>query len=191
MSQLNDLGVDFGSYGDGGNGGGIGSSRPEDGGGRLIGFLKDLDIALGVVADELRTVQDIDHDLDFPQLAELSELGGELANADGRPRVKLLVRDLEENYLLRESNLAAVGLTGKPVFYKTGMASRRNSVRRQLQDLGERFRAWQRYFDVAAAIISSLLEALQEVPGMKSLIEALKELLEFLAFNAEEIAENH
>ncbi len=85
-----------------------------------------------------------------------------------------------------------MGLTGDPVVYKTRVAQRRRaSVRQQLEYLGERFRGWQRYFNFAAAIISSLFEAMQEIPGMKALIEELKELLEFLAFNAEEIADQH
>lgn len=194
MTEPDELDLDFGAFGGGGNdgdGGGRDPERPEDEGGGLIGFLVDLDFALRDVGNELQNVVDIDYDFASPGLGGLSFMGGQLALEDARPKVKLLIRDLTENYPLRQPQLAAVGLTGKPVIYKTRMASRRNSVRQELQELGERFRAWQRYFDLAAAIISSLLEALQEIPGMKALIEALKELLEFLAFNAEEIAENH
>lgn len=194
MAEPDELDLDFGAFGDGGNdgdGGGRGPERPEDEGGGLIGFLVDLDLALSDVSDDLQDVVDIDYDFASPGLGGLSYMGGQLALEDARPRVKLLIRDLTDNYPLRQPQLAAVGLTGKPVVYKTRMAGRRNSVRQQLQELGERFRAWQRYFDLAAAIISSLLEAMQEIPGMKALIEALKELLEFLAFNAEEIADLH
>jgi len=194
MTEPDELDLDFGAFGDGGNdgdGGGRGPERPEDEGGGLIGFLVDLDYALRDVGGDLQDVVDIDYDFASPGLGGLSFMGGQLAVEDARPRVKLLIRDLTENYPLRQPQLAAVGLTGKPVVYKTRMASRRNSVRQELQALGERFRAWQRYFDLAAAIISSLLEAMREIPGMKALIEALKELLEFLAFNAEEIAELH
>lgn len=194
MTEPDELDLDFGAFGDGGNdgdGGGRGPERPEDEGGGLIGFLVDLDYALRDVGGDLQDVVDIDYDFASPGLGGLSFMGGQLAVEDARPRVKLLIRDLTENYPLRQPQLAAVGLTGKPVVYKTRMASRRNSVRQELQALGERFRAWQRYFDLAAAIISSVLEAMREIPGMKALIEALKELLEFLAFNAEEIAELH
>lgn len=191
MSEPDDPEIDFGIFGGGGNGQGDDSDRSEDEGGGLLGFLVDLDVALGDFAGEIEELGDIVYDDSLLHFADLSKLGARLAREDGRPRVKFLIRDLRENYLLRAPALAAVGLTGKPVVYKTRMASRRNSVRRQLQDLGERFRAWQRYFNVATSIISSLLEGLSEIPGMKALIETLKELLEFLAFNAEEIAEQH
>lgn len=194
MPDWDEMDLDFGAFGDDGgqgNGGGRGPERPEEDGGGLIGFLVDLDQALGDVASDLQFLVEIEDGAALPDLARLSGLGGNLAREDARPRVKLLIRDLAENYPLRQPQLAAVGLTGKPVVYKTRMARRRNSLRQELEDLGARFRAWQRYFDLAAAIISSLLEAMQEIPGMKALIEALKELLEFLAFNAEDIADQH
>lgn len=194
MMEPDEVDLDFGAFGDGGNdggGGGRGPERPEDEGGGLIGFLVDLDVALREVGGELQNLEDVDYDFAFPGLGGLSFMGGQLALEDARPRVKVLIRDLAENYPLRQPQLAAVGLTGQPVVYKTRMAGRRNSVRQELQELGERFRAWQRYFDLAAAIVTSLLEAMHEIPGMKALIEALKELLEFLAFNAEEIADLH
>jgi hypothetical protein len=195
MAETDELELDFGAFeGNGGRGSddGRGPQRPEDEGGGLIGFLVDLDNALDNVADDFRFRLAIESDNEFPSLARLSNLGAELARRDGRQRVKFLIRDLTENYPLRQPQLAAMGLTGDPVVYKTRLAQRRRaSVRQQLEDLGERFRGWQRYFNLAAAIISSLLEAMQEIPGMKALIEALKELLEFLAFNAEEIADQH
>ena len=182
--------------GGGSDGSDDGGDAADGGGRRLTGFLEDLDAALGEFARDLRQVpyaleingkKVFDTGLRGPSL-----LGANLAETDTRPKVRALIRDLDANYLLREPALAAHGLTGDPLLYKTSAAERRRkSLREELEELAQRFRGWQRYFNVAATIFDSLYAALKEIPGMSALIDAIKEILEFLAFNAEEIAERY
>lgn len=187
----------------GGGGRGTGSGSDFDDGDwpdrdRLLDFLDDLDKSFDRYSDFSMAVQNLSvtnrAGVSFLVTDDegITALGGALAYREGRRRVQAIRNDLATNYALRESSLAARGLTGDELLFKTSVVKRRReSLLDELSGVAQTVSNWNRYFNSAKSIIDSLMSALAEIPGAAALLESLRELLEFLVHNTSDILRRH
>lgn len=189
---------DGGSGGDGSDGDGLGGGDMGRDRKLLLEILDDLIADLGVFGQALDTpalYEFVREGTDRTELLHMGQLAHDMIANDAIPKLKVLRADLEINYPLRHAFLFSAGLTGNPLFFKR-QVSKKWGLPKDL--------AWtdrlavvtflnraRENFEMGAKILGSLEEALKEFPGIKTLLEAIDELLSIFDFWSRHITRQH
>lgn len=173
-----------GSDGDGLGGGDMGRDRR-----LLLDILDDLIADLGVFGEALQSpgfYEFVAPEADREELLFMGQLARRMIVEDATPKLLTLRKDLDTHYPLRHAFLFSAGLTGDPLFFKRQVSSHwKLSTNFQWANPFEivRFLKQAREnFEMGAKILGSLEEALKEFPGIKTLLEAIDELLSIFDF---------
>lgn len=186
-----------------GGGDGAGSSGGQDDGGMgrdqrlLLGLLDDLMADLKTFSAALNTENfyRFVEDTDRPEMLTMGRLAGSLIATDAMPKLQAFRSDLAANYPLRHHFLFGAGLTGDPLLFKATVAQKWK-LPKELQwadplEIVEFLKRSRENFGLAGKILGSLQEALKEFPGIKTLLEAIDELLSIFKFWSRHIDRQH
>lgn len=182
--------------GDRGSGGGGGSDDDRLGGGDmgrdrrlLLEILDDLIADLGIFGEALQSpafYEFVAPETDREELAFMGQLAQRMIVSDAAPKLQTLRKDLDTQYPLRHAFLFSAGLTGDPLFFKR-QVSRNWRLTTNFQwaspfEVAGFLKRARENFEMGAKILGSLEEALKEFPGIKTLLEAIDELLSIFDF---------